>query len=68
MQIDLPPGKYRWRRPLSLPLAWSFVGLGSLMLGWLYWNRDSSSSQFFCVAMIAFATGLIIAGIFRDVD
>jgi hypothetical protein len=69
-EIDLPPSKYRWRRPLSLPLAWTFVGLGALMLGWLYWVRDnvSSTNLFVGTAMVAFAVGLILAGIMRNID
>lgn len=69
-EIDLPPSKYRWRRPLSLPLAWAFVGLGLMMLGWIFWNRDqlSSGTLFGCAAMIAFFVGGLVSSIMRNID
>ena len=68
--IDLPPNKYRWRRPLSLPLAWAYVGLGCVMLGWIFWNRDQVSTWhlFVGTAMIAAFVGGLLANIFKDID
>jgi hypothetical protein len=69
-EIELPPGKYRWRRPLSKPLAWAYVALGVGMLGWTYWNRGAlhTDTLFGLTAVVAIATGLVLAGILRDVD
>jgi hypothetical protein len=67
-EIDLPPGKYRWRRPLSLPLAWAFVALGLGMLGWLYWHRATLTPDnlFFGSVFVAFCVGLVAAEIGKN--
>jgi hypothetical protein len=67
-EIELPPGKYRWRRPLSKPLAWAYVALGVGMLGFIYFTWSPARVNFFATAFVAFCLGLIVAGILRDVD
>jgi hypothetical protein len=67
-EIDLPPSKYRWRRPLSLPLAWAFVGLGAGMLFWIYQTRSGSMAEWLLTILVSFAIGLLVAGIMRNID
>lgn len=63
-------GKARRIRPLSLPLAWAFVALGAVMLGWLGWNREALTpwELFSGTAFVAFCVGGIVAAIFRNID
>lgn len=69
-EIELPPGKYRWRRPLSKPLAWTFVVLDLALLTALYWNRAALSGDnlFFGAVILAGSAGLILATLFKDID
>lgn len=73
-EIDLKPkiieATARRRRPLSKPLAWGFVVACVVALGWLFWTRDegSTASLFGATVVFSLALGLILAGIFHDVD
>lgn len=68
--IDLPPSKYRWRRPLSKPLAWGFVAVGLVMLALLFWNREAISRDNLVIgaSLVAACVGVLLGNLLKDVD
>lgn len=67
-EIDLPPSKYRWRRPLSKPLAWSYVGVAVVLLGWIFLNRTFTNVEFFLTVGIAVALGVLLHALLGHID
>ena len=67
--LDLKPGRdYRWRRPLSKPLAIVYVLIGLGMLTWAYFTRTDSSAYFFFIVIVAAATGGVFVSLLNEID
>lgn len=67
-EIELPPGKYRFRRPLSKPLAWFFVAVGAAMLVWIYTTHSGTITEWFLTIFLALGLGVLLGAIFQDID
>lgn len=67
-EIELPPGKYRWRRPLSKPLALVYVAGGLAGIGWLWWTRTGTSAEILLTAFVGICVGILAAELLRNVD
>lgn len=61
-------GKARRRPPLSKPLAFVYIGLGLAAVAWCFLTPPYTLGHMFFLAMMAAATGGLIATLLNEID